>query len=227
MEIELSRSERELLKELYRQSRDQSGAHTSGVADRLGVTPGTVTIGVKRLADRGLVIHRPYKDVELTAHGTVLAISVIRRHRIVECFLAQMLGYEWQDADRHASQFEHHIPQEVEDRLFGALGEPETCPHGFPIPAPESSHLPTPQRLTDLEPGEDAVVALPGNTGRDTIDYLESLGIRPGAHIELREKQPFDGPVVLRVNGTDQTVGEKLAQRIHVLPTITTDEAAS
>jgi DtxR family Mn-dependent transcriptional regulator len=206
-----------LLKALHRLSGESNGAHTSEVAVRLGVTPGTVTAGVKRLAERGFVIHRRYRGVELTPVGRQLAVSVIRRHRIVERFLSDMLGYAWQDADRLAMTFEHQLPQEVEDRLFATLGRPETCPHGFAIPEPQSSDLPGTLKLTDLELGDEAVVALSGDLASEVIEFLDSLGVRPGVCIELREKQPFHGPVVLRVEGIDRTVGEQLAERIRVI----------
>jgi DtxR family transcriptional regulator, Mn-dependent transcriptional regulator len=227
VEVTLSKSERELLKALYRLSQTGTEAHTSEVAVRVGVTPGTVTAGVKRLADRELVIHRPYRGIELTPTGRMYAVSVIRRHRIVERFLSDMLNYSWQDADRLSMSFEHQLPQEVEDRLFKALDCPETCPHGFPIPAPDSLELPLSLRITQLSPGEAAVIALPGDMDSDVVAFLETLGMRPGARIELREKQPFDGPVVVRVDGEDRTVGERLAERIHVVPGVQTEEAAS
>ncbi|MGH2686280.1 MAG: metal-dependent transcriptional regulator, partial [Actinomycetota bacterium] len=130
----LSKSERETLKAIYRLTRDGSEAQTGALADALGVTPGTVTVGVKRLAERGLVDHRPYKGVDLTDTGRQAAVGAIRRHRIVERFLADMLGYAWNEADRLAAAFEHDLPVEVEGRLFVALDRPATCPHGFPIP---------------------------------------------------------------------------------------------
>ena len=112
------------------------------LADTLGVTPGTVTATVKRLADRGLVDHRPYHGVSFTPTGRRLAVGAIRRHRIVERFLADMLGYAWNEADRLAPTFEHDLPDEVVDRLFVALNRPDTCPHGFPIPEPEQDEIP-------------------------------------------------------------------------------------
>jgi DtxR family transcriptional regulator, Mn-dependent transcriptional regulator len=224
LEIILSKTERELLKAVYRRSQDGTAAHTSEVAEALGLAPGTVTMGIKRLADRDILIHRPYKGVELTPKGRLLALAVIRRHRIVERFLADMLHYEWQDADRHAKSFEHQLPQEVEDRLFAALNNPETCPHGYPIPAPDASELGEPLRLTELAIGDAAVIALPDDMDGEVIAFLDTLGVRPGVQIELREKHPFDGPVVVRVNGEDRTVGEKLADRIHVVPGVGTEE---
>lgn len=211
----LSKSDRELLKSIYRLSKD-SDAHTGALAEHLGVTPGTVTAAVKRLAERGLVDHRPYKGVELSAAGRRTAVAAIRRHRIVERFLADMLGYAWNEADRLAANFEHELPQEVEDRLFVALDRPQTCPHGFPIPESDGTDLPDLPPLYALEPGDVAVVAVPGSTDDAVVEFLETLGLRPGVRVKVREKHPFDGPLVLRVDGEDRTVSEKVASQIFV-----------
>jgi DtxR family Mn-dependent transcriptional regulator len=205
-------------------SQDGTEAQTSEIASRLGLAPATVTMAVKRLAEREVLVHRPYVGVELTALGRLLAGSAIRRHRVVERFLADMLGYSWQDADRLAKCFEHQLPQEVEDRLFAALNNPQTCPHGHLIPAPDSSDLGEPLRLTELAPGDAAVIALPSDMDGEVVAFLDTLGVRPGVQIELREKSPADGPVVVRVNGEDRTVGEKLADRIHVIPGVENEE---
>jgi len=171
---------------------------------------------VKRLADRGLVDHKPYKGVELTEDGKRGALSSMRRHRIVERFLADMLGYAWNEADRLATSFEHEIPQEVEDRIFVALHRPETCPHGFPIPAKEMAELPMMPPLYALEPGDTAVVAVPGSTDPEIVAFLDTLGLRPGVTVEVKEKHPFDGPLVLRVDGKDRTLGATVANQVYV-----------
>jgi DtxR family transcriptional regulator, Mn-dependent transcriptional regulator len=212
----LSKSERETLKSLYRLARDGTDAHTGALADALGVSPATATATVKRLAERGLLAHRPYRDVELTPAGRAAAVAAIRRHRIVERFLADMLGYAWNEADRLATSFEHELPQEVEDRIFVALNQPTSCPHGFPIPAPETAEIPALPPLYDLEPGDVAVVAVPGSTDPEIVEFLDTLGLRPGVRVEVREKHPFDGPLVVRVDGKDRTLGEKVAHHIYV-----------
>jgi DtxR family Mn-dependent transcriptional regulator len=186
------------------------------LAERLGLTPGTVTATIKRLDDRGLVDHTPYRGVELTAAGRQAAISAIRRHRIVERFLADMLGYAWNEADRLATNFEHDLPQEVEDRLFVALDRPESCPHGFPIPAKETAELPEMPPLYALEAGDVAVVAVPGSTDPEIVAFLDTLGLRPGVRVEVKEKHPFDGPLVLRVEGKERTLGATVANQVFV-----------
>src|SRR5918995_1579551 len=184
MKNNLSRSDRETLKAIYRLSRGGENAHTGALADSLGVSPGTATAAAKRLAERGLLEHRRYKGVELTDEGRGVAIAAIRRHRIVERFLSDMLGYAWNEADRLAGSFEHDLPQEVEDRLFIALNRPVTCPHGFPIPPQDGADVPELPPLYALEPGDVAVVALPGSTDPEVVEFLDKLGLRPGVKVE-------------------------------------------
>jgi DtxR family Mn-dependent transcriptional regulator len=224
MDAVLTKSERETLKAIWRitsqnasgVSPDASGARTGDLAASLRVTPGTMTATVKKLADRGLAVHTPYHGVALTDTGRRRAMSVVRRHRIVERFLADMLGYSWSEADRLAPIFEHSLPQEVEDRLYAALDRPSVCPHGFPIPGTGSESIPEMPPLYDLGPGDRAVVALPGSTDAEVAIFLEELGVRPGVEVEVREKHPFDGPVVVSVDGHDRTLGEKVARQILV-----------
>jgi DtxR family transcriptional regulator, Mn-dependent transcriptional regulator len=219
MDATMTKSEREMLKAIWRltaQPHADAGARTGDLATSLGVAPGTVTTTVKRLADLGLAVHTPYRGVELTEGGRRLAMAVVRRHRIVERFLADMLGYSWSEADRLAPMFEHQLPQEIEDRLFVALDRPATCPHGFPIPGGEADSLPGLPPLYDLEAGDRAVVALPGSTDPDVARFLEGLGVRPGVEVEVREKHPFDGPLVVKVDGHDRTIGDKVARQILV-----------
>ena len=212
----LTKSEREALKAIYRLTRDGSEAHTGALADALGVAPGTVTMTIKRLAERELVTHRPYHGVELTAEGRRAAVAAIRRHRIVERFLADMLGYAWNEADRLAGSFEHDLPQEVEDRIFVALDRPATCPHGFPIPPLEAGDMPVMPPLYALEPGDVATVAISGSTEPEIVAFLDTLGLRPGVKVQVKEKHPFDGPLILRVGGKDRTLGSAVANQVFV-----------
>jgi DtxR family Mn-dependent transcriptional regulator len=213
---ELSKSERETLKAVYRLTKGDAPAHTGDLAESLDVSPSTVTTTVKRLADRGLVDHELYKGVKLSVEGRRAAVEAIRRHRIVERFLADMLGYAWNEADRLSTSFEHDLPPEVLERIYRALDRPATCPHGFPIPAPETAELPDMPPLYDLEPGDVAVVAVPGSTDPEVVEFLDNLGLRPGGRVEVREKHPFDGPLVLRVDGQDRTLGRTVATQVFV-----------
>ena len=214
--VALSRSDRDTLKAVYRLTKGVSAAHTGALADSLGVSPGTATTAVKRLAERNLVKHEPYRGVSLTRQGRRNAVAAIRRHRIVERFLADMLGYPWNEADRLAGAFEHDLPQEVEDRLFVALNRPTTCPHGFPIPEQDVVEIPDMPPLYALESGDVATVAVPGSTEPEIVEFLDTLGLRPGVEVKVIEKHPFDGPIVLSVEGSERTISQKVANQIFV-----------
>jgi DtxR family Mn-dependent transcriptional regulator len=224
MDAALTKSERETLKAIWRitsqlpgdVASEPAGARTGDLAASLNVTPGAMTATVKKLADRQLVVHTPYHGVGLTDDGRRLAIAVVRRHRIVERFLADFLGYTWAEADRLAVAFEHSLPREVEDRLFLALDRPSTCPHGFAIPGSGTDDLPTMPPLYDLEPGDSAVVALPGSTDAEVAKFLEDLGVRPGVELRILDKQPFGGPMIVSVEGHERILGENLARLILV-----------
>ena len=216
MDDTLSKSEREALKAVYRLTRDGSEAHTGALADVLNLSPGTVTTTIKRLADRGFIDHRPYQGVTFTPHGQRTAVAAIRRHRIVERFLADMLGYAWNEADKLAIGFEHELPDEVLDRLYVALHRPTTCPHGFPIPTIDAAELPDTPALYALEPGDAAEVALSGSTDPELVAFLGTLGLVPGVEVVVVEKHPFDGPLVVTVDGKDRTLGERVARQIYV-----------
>lgn len=211
-----SKTDRETLKAVYRLSKPGAGAHTGEVAARLGVSPGTVSANLKRLASRGYVDHTPYRGTVLTKSGRKIAVAAIRRHRIVERFLADMLGYAWNEADELATAFEHDLPQPVEDRLFVALDRPTTCPHGFPIPEIDASAVPEMPPLYALNPGDVAEVAVPGSTDAQVVAFLDTLGVRPGVEVEVLEKHPFDGPIVIRVNNVERTIGLKVANQVYV-----------
>jgi DtxR family Mn-dependent transcriptional regulator len=217
---DLTRSEREALKAIYRFTRDGSEAHTGALAERLSLSPGTVTTLVKRLADRGLVDHRPYQGVHFTDEGRRAAVAAIRRHRIGERFLADMLGSTWNEADELAVAVEHELPDEVTERLFVALHRPANCPHGFPIPRPEAHEVPDTPELYDLEPGDVAEVAVSGSTDAEILSFLGSLGVVPGVEVAVVEKHPFDGPLVVRIEGETRTIGQRVARQVYVTRTI-------
>jgi len=139
MEHELTKPQREALKEIWRRTPEPGDcARTGDLAAALGVSPATATAMVKRMMGQGVVAHVPYKGVTLSPAGRRLAAAVVRRHRIVERFLADVLGYSWAEADRLAPRFEHDLPQEVEDRLFDALEGPPPALMGSrsPVRAP-------------------------------------------------------------------------------------------
>ena len=131
---DLTRSQREALKAIHRlRSTHGAGTHTGDLAIALGRSAPTISAVVKQLAELGLVDHRPYRGIGLTSHGEAAAVAALRRHRIVERFLSDLLGFHADDVRQLATSFEHALPADVEERLDAALNRPETCPHGSPI----------------------------------------------------------------------------------------------
>ena len=137
----MTERERETLKSIYRLGGPEGTARPGDLAEALSVSPATITARLKKMAEAGLVEHQPYHGVMLTREGRIAAVDAIRRHRIVERFLSDMLGYPWDGADRLAVTFEHSLPNEVVQRLYAALDRPTTCPHGFPIPEAEADEV--------------------------------------------------------------------------------------
>lgn len=213
--MNLSPLESETIKSVYRLGGPDGSARTGDLAEALSISPASATARLKNLAERGLVEHRPYQGVILTREGRLAAVGAIRRHRIVERFLSDMLGYPWDGADRLAVSFEHSLPSEVVNRLYAALDRPANCPHGFPIPEAEAENMAVLPNLADAHPGDEFEVALPGDTHPDVLAFLGTIGIHPGARVTVRERHPFDGPLVLTVDGTERVVGHNLAEQIY------------
>lgn len=207
--------ERETLKSVYRQSGPEGTTRPGDLAEALGVSPATITARLKRLDEQGLVEHRPYQGVTLTRKGRLAAVDAIRRHRIVERFLSDMLGYPWDQADKLAVTFEHSLPTEVVQRIFVALDRPSVCPHGFPIPQAQAEEVPQLPTLADAVPGDTYEVAMPGATHPEVVSFLDEIGIRPGTVLEVRERHPFEGPLVVAVEGVERVISHKLATGIY------------
>ncbi len=214
---ELSRSQRAALREIWRHtSAPGDWARTGDLATALGVSPAAATAMVKRLVDEGWASHVPYKGVALTDDGRKLAVAAVRRHRIVERFLTDLLSYSWAEADQLAPKFEHELPEEVAGRLFEVLGRPTTWPHGFPIPGLGSDDIPQMAQLYDLEPGQRAVVALSSSVSPAMVAFLGDMGFVPGAEVEVIERQPFGGPLVVQVAGAERILGERAGRQVRV-----------
>jgi len=199
------------------ESRSGSAVSTNAVAERLGVTPGSASAMVKKLAERGLVDHEPYKGVTLTPEGLRLALEVVRHHRLLELYLAQELGMPWDRVHEEAEVLEHVISEELEELIAQKLGHPLLDPHGDPIPSADLDVAETPTtRLEELEVGQHARFVRVSDSDPAMLRYLTERGIDIGARLEIVDKQPFDGPVFARVGGTVHPLGGALAKAMRV-----------
>jgi DtxR family Mn-dependent transcriptional regulator len=192
---------------------------TSALADYLDVTAPTVSSMLKKLEERGLVDREEYKGVTLTEEGELVALEILRHHRLLEAFLTEQLDYDWADVHDEADRLEHHVSEELTDRIAEALGNPPVDPHGDPIPdadlsLPEESET---TRLADAGEGERVVVRRIRHQGDEELRYLADAGIRPGVELAVVDVAPFGMVTVESVDG-EQSLPEEVARLIEVVP---------
>lgn len=213
-------STEEYLEAMYRLEREGPGVTTSGLAAELGVAPASVSGMLKKLANDGYVEHRARGDAKLTREGLVVAVRVLRRHRLAECLLVDVLGMPWDAVHDEACKLEHAISQSVEDRLIAILGDPKTCPHGHPIPPADLSEPDRPGiPLAQLNAGDEARVFGVTEEISEMLRYLGEIGLRPGADVRLVQKAPLDGPITVAIaNGDTHAISLELAKMVMVVP---------
>lgn len=188
----------------------------SALAKRLGVSTVSATEMIHRLEDQALVEHVPYKGIHLTAEGQQLATEIERSHRLWECFLVDQLQLPWEDAHDLACRLEHATDSTVVDALDAFLGHPQRCPHGNPIPRP-GAPLPAREGLTlaELEPGEEARIQAIHPESTVLLEHLARNDLKPGRTVLVTEIAPFNGPIMLDVEGNSRAVGQEVA--VHIL----------
>lgn len=207
------------LKAIYDLERGGMAVATTALAAQLEVAPPSVTGMVRRLADQGLLTHEPYHGVRLTPRGRLLALRTLRRHRVIEAYLAEALGYSWDEVHDEAERLEHAASDDLIDRMAAAIGEPSVDPHGAPIPsrdgAVEEARLCT---LGDVKVGATADVMCISDDDPDLLRYLADLDVKPGCAVRVIERAPFGGPTTLEIGGTLRAIGPALAERLFVRP---------
>lgn len=190
------------------------------LADRLGVKPPTVSQTLRRMSRDGLV--KIDGEITLTKQGHEIAEASIRRHRIIERFMSDILGIEWAVAHREAERLQHAISLLIEDKMLAALGHPTTCPHGNPIPGMMSTQLPT-EAITLDNTRENQIVEIlriteEGERDPRLLDYLEKQGLIPGVQITVLEVVEYTGVVTFKKNNQTIALGLKAARTIWVNP---------
>ncbi|MCB0867964.1 MAG: metal-dependent transcriptional regulator [Solirubrobacterales bacterium] len=192
-------------------------ASTNDLAGKLGVKAGSVSAMIKKLDEAGLVERVPYHGVRLTAEGTRVAMTVLRRHRLLELFLAEVLDVPWDRVHDEAEILEHALSEDLTDLISTKLGDPAFDPHGDPIPDRDLEIDETETAaLAELAPGDTARFARVSDANPEMLAYLSECGIAVGDKLELTERQPFDGPITVRIGGTRHVLGLTLAQAMRV-----------
>ena len=200
---------------VHRLTEQHESVTTSRLARGLGVTDSTVTSMIQKLARLKLLNYRPRKEISLTKKGGELSLQMIRRHRLIETYLFEKLGYAWDEVHAEAEKLEHSVSEKFVDAIASVLGHPTQDPHGDPIPdsdgAIENRIL---IRLSDAAAGVRGVVARVIDNRSETLVYLAGLELKPGVEIKLVAVPDYDSVVTLRVNSKTVSLGKQLASQI-------------
>jgi DtxR family Mn-dependent transcriptional regulator len=190
---------------------------TNDIADRLAVTPASVSAMLKKLAERGLVRHARYHGVQLTREGERVALEVLRHHRLLEHYLAEHLGVPWDRVHEEAEALEHVLSEDLEARIDAKLGHPTHDPHGDPIPSADLVIDEGDTRsLADLRGGDRGRLVRVSDSDPAMLRYLDERGLRIGDRFEVVDRQPFAGPLTVRFDDSVEVFGGGLAEALRV-----------
>lgn len=188
---------------------DEAGhaVSTNDLAKRLHVTPASASGMLKKLGDLHLVAYHPYRGVRLTEEGRRMALSVIRRHRLLELYLAEALGLTWDRVHDEAERLEHALSPELEAVIAAKLGDPRWDPHGDPIPSPEGDVADPPvRRLALLGPGEGGTLTRVSDADPEVLRRLSRAGIALGQRVEVLEGRRSQGRLTVRIGGVRRAI---------------------
>jgi len=199
--------------------REQRDVSTGDLASALNISPPAVSKMLKQMERQQLVSHTPYYGACLTGQGRGIALKIVRRHRLLELFLAKTLGYSLDSVHDEAERLEHHISDEFERRIDELLGHPRQCPHGSPIPTAEGN-ISSPQGspLSEIEPPSTLCVERLERADAVLLPYLCENGLVPGAVVRLIEREPFAGDLQLEVAGRPLRLSRQAALSVIVSP---------
>ena len=215
----LTASVEDYLKAIYAIGKGTGAAATNEIAQRLAIAPASVSGMVRRLADHGLLAYERYRGVKLTDAGRRAALRTLRRHRVIEAYLAKALDYPWDRVHAEAERLEHAASDELIDRMAATIGEPEFDPHGAPIPTREGAVDETVYKsLGDLEVGASGSVVRVADEDPEMLRYLAELSIVPGKRVTVKARAPYDGPITLLVGRQELSIGPALAAQVLVSP---------
>jgi len=218
----LSRSVEDYLKAIYSLSPQGQAVSTSAIAEALDVQPASVTGMVKRLAESEFVEHVPYRGVQLTGAGTREALRVLRRHRILEIYLTDRLGYPWEDVHGEAEQLEHAASDTLIQRMDDALGNPTHDPHGAPIPT-ANGEIETTDSFTlgELGDGVAAQIRAVRDDHSPGLRAMEAVGLLPGIRVEVVNRDRKERTMRVVVGAAEDLpveISMEVARRVYVVP---------
>lgn len=210
-------SKEDFLVAVYRLTREGSYARTKDIAVSLGVSLPTVSERIVRLAEQGYLDHQWRHGVLLTEKGHLFALNILRKHRLIETFLVNVLKFPIDEVNDEACRLEHAVSDRFIQAVDALLGYPKIDPHGHPIPSEEGTVAVFEfQALVDVLPGKTVIVKQVSDRDRDQLHYLHELGIVPGARITILEIAPFDGPMSLEINSKTVAISQAIARKVDV-----------
>jgi DtxR family transcriptional regulator, Mn-dependent transcriptional regulator len=200
------------------ESAEEGPASTKEVADRLSVSPASVTNMFARLREMGLVEYERYRGASLTEEGRAEALRLVRRHRLIEAFLLDQLGYSWEEVHEEAEKLEHAVSDRFTERLAELLGHPDHDPHGDPIPAADGTLEPDGSfPLEAAAVGQRVLIARVGHETSALLTYLGERGLVPGRLLRVEEARALDGVItVADEDGLTHSLGAPLAGTLFV-----------
>ncbi len=215
---EVSSTIEEYLEAIYRLEEKKGSAKTGDLARVLNVTLGTITNTVESMERQKLITHKPYKGVLLTKKGRKIALDVVRRHRLSERLLTDILKLEWSKTHDAACKLEHAISdKDIIKPLEKALGKPKTCPHGNPIPSESGKVIEEKSEpLVNLKSREEGTIVKITDEEPALLRYLSTIGLVPGTDVQIQEKAPFNGPITVKVADASHAIGRNVASIIWV-----------
>jgi len=215
----LSQSVEDYLKAIYK-LQTEGRVSTSELATRLEISAASVTKMVKRLSSLGLVTYASYKGVLLTKTGEKIALEIIRHHRLLETYLREIMGYDWDEMHAEAEHLEHHISEEFENRLDKMLGYPTHDPHGDPIPGRDGTIiLIDSEPIISCPPGVDLTVRRVSDSNTEMLRELEALGLLPGANVVVIEAESTSTTLTLQADEARLELDVDLASHVFASPT--------
>jgi DtxR family Mn-dependent transcriptional regulator len=208
----------EYLEAIYKLGGQSDPVHLSSLADYLGLSAASVNEMVRRLQEQRLVDYTPYRGVRLTEEGLCDALALVRRHRLWERFLTDVLGLPWDVVHEEACRLEHAASERVTERLAELLHYPERCPHGKLMPPPGCQLVPPQDALplSTLESGQGGKVAYVAREDAELLRYLQKLGLCPDVQVKVEHIEPFEGPLRVCVNGVPQVIGHNVASTVFI-----------
>jgi DtxR family Mn-dependent transcriptional regulator len=205
------------LKNIYKIQTAEGKVSTSSLSERLQISPASVSEMVKKLADDGSLTHTPYRGVELTESGKTKALKIIRKHRLWEMFLVEVLHFGWDEIDEEAERFEHIMSEKMEDKIDEVLGFPSVDPHGDPIPTRNGTvKIIRAVPLVEVEEGTTVRVVRVNDANPELLQYASSIGVSLNKRIAIKQRMKFDKSLVVKIGAKEITISSTLAANIFV-----------